>query len=327
MNKHLKRTGLVLLPITALLWGYAHIIQQRSLASWVVERYFWLNGTKKGLEEQPEEQFEAFLAEQQAISDQPFAKPKLSQEVTETWVDGMQVFTWNDKQDPNQKVLFYIHGGAYVAQPTPQHFSALDNLSKVLDAKVVFPIYPKAPAYTYEDAFPKMETLYKQVLAQTADPRNITLMGDSAGGGFSLGFAMYTRDHELPQPKDIILLSPWLDVATDNPEVANYEAVDPMLSAWGLNRDGELWANGRANMDNPYVSPIYGDFDGLGKISIFVGTHEIFLPDNQKLHDLLTQQGIDHNYIEADKMNHVYAIFPIPEAKEAQEQIVDIIQQ
>lgn len=240
-------------------------------------------------------------------------------------MDGMQVFVWNDKQDPNQKVLFYIHGGAYINQPTDFHYKAVDKMAQELDAKVVFPNYPKAPRYTYEDAFPKMEKLYRQMLDQTADSKNITLMGDSAGGGFSLGFAMYVRDHKLPQPKDIILLSPWMDLATDNPAIADYEAVDPILSAWGLDRMGELWSNGRANMDNPYVSPIYGDFGGLGKLSIFVGTHEIFLPDNQKLHDLLTQQGIDHNYIQADKMNHVYVIFPIPEAKEAQEQMVEII--
>lgn len=327
MKKHLKRAGLILLTITALIWGYARLIEQRSLASWGVERFLWLSGGKKILQEQAEDRFTAHLSEQKAISDQPVAKPKVSQSVTETTVDGMQVLTWNDKQDPNQKVLFYIHGGGYVAQPVDYHFSALDNLAKELDAKVVFPIYPKAPGYTYEDAFPKMEALYKQVLAQTADPLNITLMGDSAGGGFSLGFAMYARDHELPQPKDILLLSPWLDVAIDNPAVVDYEQHDPILAAWGLNRQGELWANGRANMNNPYVSPIYGDFDGLGKISIFVGTHELFLPDNQKFHDLLTQQGIDHNYTVADKMNHVYVIFPIPEAKKAQEQIVDIIKQ
>ncbi|MFC3927195.1 alpha/beta hydrolase [Streptococcus caprae] len=327
MKKHLKRAGLILLTITALLWGYARLVEQRSVASWGIERVLWLSGMKKSQQDYPEEKYAAYLSELQAISDQPFAKPKLSQEVTETRVDGMQVFTWNDKQDPNQKVLFYIHGGGYVGQPKSLHFSTVERIAKELDAKVVFPIYPKVPAYTYEDAFPKMEALYKQILSETADPQNITLMGDSAGGGFSLGFAMYARDHELPQPKDIILLSPWLDVATDNPEVADYEALDPMLSAWELSRTGELWANGRANMDNPYVSPIYGDFDGLGKISMFVGTHELFLPDNQKLHDLLTQQGIDHNYIEADKMNHVYAIYPIPEAKEAQEQMVDIIQQ
>lgn len=85
-----------------------------------------------------------------------------------------------------------------------------------------------------------METHYKQVLAETSSSHNIMIMGDSAGGGFSLGFSLYARDHNLPELKDIILLSPWLDLATDNVEAVNYEKFNPILSAWGLNRIGEL---------------------------------------------------------------------------------------
>lgn len=152
----------------------------------------------------------------------------------------MQVFTWNDKNDKNQKIILYIHGGAYLSQPISFHFHAVDKIARDLDAKVVFPIYPKIPRYPYKDAFSKMETHYKQVLAETSSSHNIMIMGDSAGGGFSLGFSLYARDHNLPEPKDIILLSPWLDLATDNVEAVNYEKFDPILSAWGLNRIGEL---------------------------------------------------------------------------------------
>lgn len=325
LKRGLKFISIGLLATLVLLVANARLIEQRSFSSWTVERVVWLSGIKNNLQKQDEQQFLDYLASKQAISDQPFPRPNVSSTVTESWVDGMQVFTWNDKIDPNQPVLFHIHGGGYLTQPTQFHFMALDQMAQALDAKVIFPIYPKIPRYSYEDAFPKMMSLYQQVIKELANPNQLTLMGDSAGGGFALGLALYARDHHLPQPKDIIMFSPWLDVATDNPEIANYESLDPLLSAWGLHRSGELWANGTDNMQNPYVSPIYGDLTGLGHISIFVGTHEIFFPDNQQFHQRLNQLKIDHNYYVADKMNHFYTLSPLPEGEAVKKATIRII--
>jgi acetyl esterase/lipase len=37
-------------------------------------------------------------------------------------------------------------------------------------------------------------------------------MGDSSGGGMALALAQKARDAGLQQPRDLVLLSPWLDV-------------------------------------------------------------------------------------------------------------------
>lgn len=39
------------------------------------------------------------------------------------------------------------------------------------------------------------------------DPKNIIVMGDSAGGGLCLAMMLYLRDHGLPQPEAAVLLS------------------------------------------------------------------------------------------------------------------------
>jgi acetyl esterase/lipase len=38
-------------------------------------------------------------------------------------------------------------------------------------------------------------------------PKNIIVMGDSAGGGLCLAMMLYLRDHNLPQPEGAVLLS------------------------------------------------------------------------------------------------------------------------
>lgn len=318
----LKLVLLALILIVGILFCYVHLAEKRSLASWIIERIFWITNMKEKLGDAKPEMEKAAK-----ISAKPFPNPEkyVGQPVTEVFYDGMQTFVWNNKNNKDQKALLYIHGGAYISQPTANHFKAVAKMAKDLDAKVIFPIYPKAPDHIFKETFPKLDILYKDLLNTVNSSKQITFMGDSAGGGLALGFAMYARDHKLPQPKDIILLSPWLDLETNNPEMAKIDPVDPMLLESGLYQDGLAWAGNKASMKNPYVSPIYGDLRELGKISMFVGTHEIFLADNEKLHHMLEKQGIKHNLFVANKMGHVYVIYPIPEAKRAQKKIVEII--
>lgn len=303
------------------LFSDVHQAERRSLSSWAIEKGMWVIGlrTEKG-EVTPEQ----YLADAQKASEN-YKIPKVASDQKTTTLSRMQVVTWNDKSDKNQKVLFYLHGGAYMFEANKIQMAAIKNIAEKLDAKVVMPVYPLAPKYTFKTAYEDLDVLYKQILASTSSNQNVTIIGDSAGGGLSLGFAMYARDHKLAQPKDIILISPWIDLTLSNPQIAQYEKLDPMLTAWAGNISAKSWAGSASELKNPYVSPIYGDFNDLGRISIFVGTHELVLPDIQKFDQLLTQQNIEHTYVQKDKMNHAYVMYPIPEARDAQNQIVNII--
>jgi len=304
-------------------------VENRSLTSWSIERFFWLNNYKNKFKKKSESDWKKQLKNYSEISDKKMNIPSVlaSEDVRISNINGMQVFIWNDNNDNNQPLIFYLHGGAYLSQPTRYHFKVVNNIAEHLDAKVVFPIYPKAPKHTYVETLNKLHILYQKNLNCIENPKQITFMGDSAGGGLALGFAMYARDHGMTQPNNIILLSPWLDVNTNNHDIKKFEKVDPILSAWGLHRAGLSWAGNQGELNNPYVSPLKGDFKNLGTISLFVGTHEIFFPDNKKLHQILNEQGIHHKFIIADKMNHVYAIYPTPEAKKTQNHIINIIKE
>ncbi|MBO4903448.1 MAG: Ig-like domain-containing protein [Lachnospiraceae bacterium] len=52
----------------------------------------------------------------------------------------------------------------------------------------------------------------------TAGPQNLVLMGASSGGGTVLALCKWAQMTGVEQPAQAILLSPWLDVALDNPD-------------------------------------------------------------------------------------------------------------
>lgn len=309
----------------ASLYAYSNIYKGRSTSSFLIEELFRINRFSNK-NKSVDEQVQTLLEQSVQTNRKPLPLPKsfVSSEVYDFYQDDMQVFCWNDNHDINQKIIYYIHGGGYVSAPLLFHYKMVDNIAKKTNAKVIFPIYPRLPYGIFKDAYPKITKLYETLLTEVISPKQITIMGDSAGGGFSLGLAMWLRDNNIPQPKDIILLSPWLDLATNNSKMNTIIKNDPMLSQGQLQVLGEMWADD--DIKNPYASPIFGKSENLGRISLFTGTNEIFYPDILDYHDNLNSMGINHTLYVAQQMNHVFVAYPIPEAKRAQEKICEIIQ-
>ncbi|MGT2935215.1 alpha/beta hydrolase [Streptococcus castoreus] len=302
----------------------------RSWKSWFIEQYFWLKRDKSYYTRQDDTSFQNYLNACREQSDKGYTldSNKVNGTLVQEKLFDMQVYSWNDNGKSDQKTIFYLAGGSYLNNPTIYHIEMLKTLSTSLDAKIILPIYPKAPRYSYDDAMPRLVNLYQHYHRKNA---NITLMGDSAGGGLALGLA-HALNHEpkqqaITQPKNIILLSPWLDVTMSHAEIPNYEDADPILSAWGLARVGEIWAKHRDNTKHIYVSPKNGPITNLAPITLFTGTREIFYPDIRDYAEKLKKANHPVRYFAQEGMNHVYPIYPIEEAKTAQYQIIDIINQ
>jgi acetyl esterase/lipase len=115
-------------------------------------------------------------------------------------------------------------------------------------------------------------------------------MGDSSGGGICLALAQRLREENLPQPRRIVLLAPWLDASLSNPEIAALDNIDPFLDEDGLKYAGSVYARD-VDPKNYLVSPLYGSLRGLARVTLFIGTCDILFPDCRKLRDLAAAEG------------------------------------
>ena len=296
----------------------------RSFMSVYAELYLRSTGYKKMVNDV--DGMAAYMEERRLANKCPTELPsslKMKSPVVKNMIDGMEVFYINKSSDKNNKQVLYLHGGGYIEQPVPEHWKFLDKLAAATGASITVPIYPKAPDYQYAESFERLLSLYKNFLSGT-EAKNIVFMGDSAGGGLALALAQYLLEKDLPQPGKLILLSPWLDITMENSDIPPLDSKDPSLGIYGLVQMGKAWAGG-ADPHNYMLSPIYGNILGLGEITIIAGGHEVLLPDIRKFKALAEAQNVKINYFEYPKMNHVFPLFPIPEAKKAQKQIFDIV--
>ena len=229
-----------------------------------------------------------------------------------------QMILFNDKE--SQYYIIYLHGGIYVNEIRIPHIIFCDKLAKEVNATVYAPIYPLAPNHTYKETYEIVEKLYKHLL-NTEKP--IIIMGDSAGGGLSAAFCEYLAENDLPQPKNLILISPWVDISMSG----DYDSVeyDPMLGIDGARKMGESWA-GNLDTKDYKVSPLFGDVKKLPKTTLFVGTYEIIYPDVVKFYEKLRKNDVEAELNIGEKMTHVYPVYPlVPESREAFKHIVEII--
>ena len=237
-------------------------------------------------------------------------------------IDGITIYCYGGNIKNNKgKIIIYIHGGSYIEEAISYQIKFAMEIAKKTNSTLIMPRYPLAPDGNYKTMYNHINKLYSEVLKNT---NNIEFLGDSAGGGFILSYAMYLRNNNEIQPNNIIMMSPWLDISLSNDDLILSEKKDPMSGIAGNKYAGKLWADD-LDLKNFLISPLYGNFENLSKITIITGEKDILRPDCIKLSKKLADINIEHNYIEYKGQGHDFGAYPTKEGNMVITDIVNII--
>ena len=250
---------------------------------------------------------------------------KLSPYLIDTQIiEGRNIWTFAQDNQPKEKVILYLHGGAFFANILKQHWDLIYALVHTTNAIVIVPDYPLAPEVNYQDIYNFMDKYYAYFQAQYKHA-TITFMGDSAGGNLAIAYSMYLQENKQKMPQQIIAIAPWLDLNMDNPNIALISKKDRMLNMNTLHIAANIYAN-NTSLNNYKISPIFGNIEQLPPISIFVGTYDVLYADCIKFKERFEKENIAINFFEYPKMQHVWIAGTIlKEAKSAINQIATLI--
>jgi monoterpene epsilon-lactone hydrolase len=242
--------------------------------------------------------------------------------VTEQLPGGFPSYSIAMRGTAPSRTILYLHGGGFMAPMDPQHVSYVTRLARALDARIVLPDYPLAPEHTWRDSHDELVELAERL----ATGGQLVIGGDSAGGGLALAIAESLRDRGGPQPRRLLLISPWVDLTTSTPETAALDAIDPWLFIGKVRAYAQWWAGTPADLGRPEVSPALGNLSGLPPALMFSGTRDLLMPGCRLLSRRAAEAGWDLTYVEEPDLIHVYPILPfIPEAKPAWRRTVDFL--
>ncbi|HET7528161.1 MAG TPA: alpha/beta hydrolase fold domain-containing protein [Burkholderiaceae bacterium] len=220
---------------------------------------------------------------------------------TERVTAGSAPATWVDVKGAHKdRVVLYLHGGAFVAETPLLHSALLARICTEAHARGLMLSYRLSPEHRYPAALDDCVAAYRWLLEQSIAPDNIVVAGDSAGGNLTLALLLRLRDEALQLPAGAVALSPVADLTFSGDSIHRNDGVDDMFSAEMMEPLVPVYLSQRSLRTHPHVSPVFGDYTGLPPLLLVVGSTELLLDDSVRVFhrapnaQLLVWHGMPH---------------------------------
>ena len=191
-------------------------------------------------------------------------------------------------------IILQLHGGGYYLDMNNSYRDMAVQYRDVSGGMDVLTVdYRVAPACPYPAALEDALEAYQWILEQGYEGTDIIVAGDSAGGGLGLALCLYLRDNDMPIPKSIITMSAWADLTCTGASYEEKFDVDPVF---GGTRDSVVFQNEYYRNDspeNPYISPVFGEYEGFPPMLMQVGECEMLLSDTITVSEKAKAAGVD----------------------------------
>lgn len=226
--------------------------------------------------------------------------------LVETEIVDRTRFVWIDRQKAERGVIVYLHGGLFVTGPTGGQWSWIAALAEKTDLAVVAVDYRLAPDFPFPVALDEIGIVLDHLAEQgLLAAGRWAIAGDDVGAGMALDTALRFRS-EPNAPSALVLATPWVDLSLASPGIGDNEKHDPVLSTRMLANAAAGYADGTP-LDDPRLSPIGADLDGVPPTHIEVGTRDLLLNDARVLRMKLGEFGVKVTYRETEGGLHSYS--------------------
>lgn len=225
-------------------------------------------------------------------------------------------------------VLLYCHGGGYSTGSSLYGRTLTTRLASSTSMDVLSFDYRLAPEHPYPAAIEDALKAWDHLMMFGYGARDVILVGDSAGGNLALALCHQLKKAGRLLPRGIVLLSPWTDMTSSGKSHRTKEGADPVLNAAYLAEAIENYLGkdcDDAMLQDPTVSPIFGDFEGFPPTYIQVGDQEILQSDSELLYKKMRQSGVNVTLDVFKDMWHVFQMSPFKTAAEAMDKNAEFI--
>lgn len=249
---------------------------------------------------------------------------------TEVTLDGIHG-EWASVNRAHMKkyVILYCHGGGYSTGSCLYGRTLTAKLASTTSMDVLSFDYRLAPEHPYPAALADAIKVWNYLMLLGYGARDIILTGDSAGGNLALALTLKLKADGRLLPRGLVLMSPWTDLTSSGESHRTRADLDPVLDKAYIDRMIAAYM-GKADLtrqvlENPYISPLFGDFAGFPPVYIQVGDNEILLSDSVELHKRLVEANVSVRLDCFDGMWHVFQMSPFKTAYEAMDKNAEFI--
>ena len=246
-------------------------------------------------------------------------------EYKEVDIDGMYG-EWVSVNRAHMKkyVILYCHGGGYSTGSSLYARTLTTKLAASTSMDVLCFDYRLAPENPYPAALEDVMKAWNYLMLLGYGARDVIVAGDSAGGNLALALTHKLKEERRLLPRGLVLMSPWTDLTSSGKSFEEKAGVDPVLDKEYIDRMIAAYAEDQ-DVKNPFISPLFGEFDGFPSTYIQVGENEILLSDSLRLHEALVNANVPVRMDTFKGMWHVFQMSPFKTAYEAMEKNAEFI--
>ena len=221
-------------------------------------------------------------------------------------------------------VILYCHGGGYATGSCLYARSLTSKLAEATNMDVLSFDYRLAPENPYPAALEDAVKAWNYLMLLGYGAKDVIVVGDSAGGNLALTLTLKLKEEGRMLPGGLVLLSPWTDLTSSGKSITTKAEVDPVLDKAYLDRMILAYAKER-DLTDPYISPLFGSFDGFPPVYIQVGENEMLLSDSLRLQSALVNANVPVQLDRFPGMWHIFQMLPFKTAYEAMEKCAEFI--
>lgn len=222
----------------------------------------------------------------------------------------------------NKNIILYIHGGGFVSGSASSSKGYCSMLAKYSGCRVIAIDYALAPKYSFPHGFNDCFNAFCRIVKLYPEAK-ITLVGESAGANLCLALALKVKN--MNKVSCVLVHSPFVDF-TGCLDRTEHEIDDFTVKEGCLKPLKQIYVEGN-EADNPYISPIFGDYVDFPPTFITCDYNETLYADAKALYKKCEQAGVDVELIEMKGTFHAFASIGTgsPETKQILEESIAFI--
>ncbi|SDU30154.1 Acetyl esterase/lipase [Pseudomonas pohangensis] len=227
-----------------------------------------------------------------------------------------------------QRVILYLHGGAFMFRFPRTHARLAGDWCKALNARALMVDYRLAPEHRWPAGIDDCHAAYRWLLASGIQAENIVLAGDSAGGNLSLALLHRIKAAGEPMPACAVLLSPFVDFTLSSPSLCLNELRDPIFTARGIVAVRSYYAEPEQFLE-PGLSPLFGDYRNFPPLLFQASDTEMLRDESLRAAARAHAAGVNVRVeLWQGQLPHVFQAFhKLPQTKAAVARILAFIGQ
>jgi acetyl esterase/lipase len=216
-------------------------------------------------------------------------------------------------------LLVHVHRGAYVFNGGLAATTEAVLLADTCKMAVLSIDYRMPPDHPFPAAPDDVLAVWKAVL-EDHDPTTVVMGGTSAGAALAMTTMLRCKAGKVAMPAALFLGTPLADLTKTGDSVFLNAEVDHAIGRYEgrIEACAKLYAGGR-DLNDPLISPVYGDFSGWPPAVLLTGTRDLFLSATIRTHRKLRAAGVTAELHVFEGMAHAdyVSAFQVPESREA----------